>query len=40
MQFDATKVYAGVSVDGDNERFDRFDVARCIRTGDTIRPTF
>lgn len=36
----ATKVYAGVSVDGDSERYDRFEVARSIRAGNAIRPTF
>ncbi len=33
----ATKAYVGVSVDGE-DRYDRFDVARAIRTGQTIRP--
>ncbi len=30
---DATQIYASVSVDGDAMNYDRFDVARAIRTG-------
>jgi len=34
---DATQMYVGVSVDGDDMRFDRFEVARAIRTRQTTR---
>ncbi len=36
----ATRVYARVSVDGEGRRYDRREVARAIRTGSKITPTF